>query len=170
MRKFGKFLLTCFLLFVAIYVFLFLKKFCFLRIKISDDFYIQQKPFVDNYVLKKTDKTTLVEYVTEWRIDKGFLYGCSYYSYFIYELDSEKMIFFDNLHSFYEYIDNFDLLYTMDNCERIYDYTKGINCKIFCYCPSHLHTSKILTASTHLTTTLPQNPLVILPKSFFLLS
>ena len=94
MRKFGKFLLTCFLLFVAIYVFLFLKKFCFLRIKISDDFYIQQKPFADNYVLKKTDKTTLVEYVVEWRIDKGFLYGCSYYSYFIYELDSKKMIFF----------------------------------------------------------------------------
>lgn len=125
MRKIGKFLLTCFLLFVAIYVFLFLKKYCFLRIKISDDFYIQQKPFVDNYVLKKADKTTLVEYVVEWRIDKGFLYGCSYYSYFIYELDSEKMIFFDDLHSFYEYIDNFDLLYTMDNCERIYDYTKG---------------------------------------------
>ena len=60
MRKFGKFLLTCFLLFVAIYVFLILKKFCFLRIKISDDFYIQQKPFVDNYVLKKADKTKYI--------------------------------------------------------------------------------------------------------------
>ena len=125
MNKFGKFLLSCFLLFVSLYLFLFMKKFCFLRIKISDDFYIQQKPFMDNYVLKKTDKTTLVEYVAEWRIENEYIYGSTYKGFFIYNKLTENILIFEDLHDFDKYLKKVKLIYTMDNCIGVFDYTKG---------------------------------------------
>ena len=122
MRKFGKFLLTCFLLFVAIYVFLILKKFCFLRIKISDDFYIQQKPFQNNYILKKSDGTHIVEYVAEWQIERNYVFGAVYKAYFIYDIENDSVKIIDDIDDFYDYLRPLELEYTMDNCDYILNY------------------------------------------------
>ena len=104
-------------------------KFCFLRIKISEDLYIQQKPFTRNYYLKSHDKGKIIEFVYEWKDVDKYVYGSSYQDntfYYIYEKENNKLQVFEDLHSFYIKLDSLNLVYTMDNCSRILDY-KRIN-------------------------------------------
>lgn len=101
-------------------------KFCFLRIRISDAYYILQKPFTNNFILKSKTKGKILEHIYEWKETDNYIYGSCLTkdTYFLYEKMNNELNIFDDLHSFYICLDKYDLIYTMDNCSRIMDYRK----------------------------------------------
>ena len=66
-----------------------------------------------------------VEYVAEWRIENEYIYGSTYKGFFIYNKLTENILIFEDLHDFDKYLKKVKLIYTMDNCIGVFDYTKG---------------------------------------------
>ena len=117
-----------FLLFIFIITFIFLLityKFCFLKIKISNDYYIQQKPFTSNYIFYSRKYGKIIENIYEWKDEDSYIYGSCYKDkdlYFLYYKETNEIILFEDLHSFYNKLDTLNLIYKMDNCKRVMDY------------------------------------------------
>lgn len=122
MKTILKFIFFAFITFILIYVFLVVKTWCFLKIEISEDFYIQQKPFQNNYILKKSDGTHIVEYVAEWRLERNYVFGAVYKAYFVYDIEDDSVKIIDDIDDFYDYLRPLELEYTMDNCDYILNY------------------------------------------------
>lgn len=120
----AKIIFPSIILFVILVIFCY--KFGYLRIRISNDFYIQQKPFTSNFILKSETKGTILEYIYEWKETDNYIYGSvlANDTYYLYEKESDKLNIYNDLHSFYISLDEHNLIYTMDNCSRIMDFRK----------------------------------------------
>ena len=113
----------------ALILLVLLYKFCFLHIRVSDDYYIQQKPFTNNYILYSHRQGKILENIYEWKETDKYIYGSGYKNqdfYYWYEKERNDLLIFSNLHDFYQKLDSLNLVYAMDNCTRIIDY-KTIN-------------------------------------------
>ena len=114
-------------LFLLILILLFItKNFLFLRVKITDEYYIQQKLFTKNYVLKSKKKGSIVEHIYEWRNEDEYIYGSGYGYYFIYNKTENELLIYDEENQseeFYTKIKELGYKYRMDNCTRIIDFT-----------------------------------------------
>ena len=119
-----------FIVFVFIIFFILLiitYKFCFLRINISNDYFIQQKPFTSNYIFYSRKHGKIIENIYEWKDEESYIYGSCFKDkdfYFLYHKKNNELILFYDLHSFYNKLDSLNLIYKMDNCKRVLDYKK----------------------------------------------
>ena len=103
------------------------KKFCYLKVSITNDYYIQQKMFTNNYVLKSKKNGIILEHIYEWRNEKNYIYGSGYGYYYIYDMNNYELLYFDDkndIESYYKKLEKLELKYRMDNCKRIIDYRK----------------------------------------------
>ena len=103
------------------------KKFFFLKISISNEYFIQQKPFSNNYILKSKQYGNIIEYIYEWNEVDDYIFGSGSYNkdfYFLYDKKNNTLTTFQDLHSFYQELDPLNLEYKMDNCDRIIDFKK----------------------------------------------
>ena len=110
---------------IILILFLIGKKFWFLRVYINEIYYIQQKPFTNNYILISKKNGHILEHIYEWLDVNEYIYGSGYNDkdfYYLYEKKKNTVIIYEDLHSFYEKLNAINLKYTMDNCTRIIDY------------------------------------------------
>ena len=122
-------LFICFsFLIVFLFLFFYFKDFICLRVKITDEYYIQQKLFSKNHMLKSKKTGKILENIYEWRCEKDYIYGSGYYYYYIYNIKSNELIYFNEkqIDQFYQKTNELGIKYRMDNCTRVMDY-KMIN-------------------------------------------
>ena len=117
------------LILLAVPGFFICRKYFFIRVKINDEYYIQQKPFTKNYVLKSKTSGTIAENIYEWMDKSDFIYGSGYGYYYIYDKNNSKLFKYDEnnqseTEEFYKKIKESGYVYRMDNCTRIIDITK----------------------------------------------
>lgn len=120
-------LVIFFITIILLLTFLISYKFCFLRIQISNDYYIQQKPFTSNYIFFSKKYGKIIEHIYEWKETDNFIYGSCYNDkdlYFLYKKKNNEIKIFEDLHSFYNKLDSLNLVYTMDNCTRVMDFKR----------------------------------------------
>lgn len=102
------------------------KKYLFLKVSISDEYYIQQKPFTKNYVLKSRNFGTIVENLYEWKEENKHIFGSGYGYYYIYDKVTNGLLKYDeNTQSeeFYQKIKELGYHYRIDSCTRVLDFT-----------------------------------------------
>lgn len=123
-----KIVLIILLILLAIPGFFICRKYFFIRHDINDEYYIQQKPFTDNYVLKSKTNGTITEYIYEWTDKSDCIYGSGYGYYYIYDKNNNELFKYDEndqaqVEEFYKKIKRSGYVYRMDNCTRILDLT-----------------------------------------------
>lgn len=102
-------------------------RYWFLRINLSDGYYVQQKPFTSNYILKSKTKGKIFEWIYEWKEVDSYIYGSrdmleEKESYYLLNKATGELELYDTLDLFDERLDTLKLVYTMDNCMRVMDY------------------------------------------------
>lgn len=115
------------IVFICILCFPIFKKFCYLKVSITNVYYIQQKMFTNNYVLKSKKNGIILEHIYEWRNEKNYIYGSGSGYYFIYDMNNYELLYYDeknDIESYYKKLEKLELKYRMDNCKRIIDYRK----------------------------------------------
>ena len=115
------------LFFLTIILFFILTKdIFFLKVKITEDCYIQQRFFTSNYILKSKKNGIIVEHIYDWRNEEDYIYGSGYGYYYIYDKNKNELFKFDEekqSECFYSKIKELGYKYRMDNCTRIIDFT-----------------------------------------------
>lgn len=115
-----------FLLIFIVILFFLTKNYFFLRVEITDEYYIQQKFFTKNYILKSKKNGIILEHIYEWRDEDEYIYGSGYGYYYIYNKAENELLIYDEekqSDDFYTKIKELGYKYRMDNCTRIIDFT-----------------------------------------------
>ena len=113
---------------ILVFMYWYTKDFFFLKVKIDEGYYIQQKPFTSNHVLKSKKNGAILENIYEWKVTDRYIYGsCNTDEklYYVYDKEKNDLQVFD-FDSFHEVLVKLNLRYTMDNTTRVMDF-KRIN-------------------------------------------
>jgi hypothetical protein len=99
------------------------RRYYFTRIEVSEDFYVQQQPFVSRYDLRMRGGKLLVENVYEWKETDKFLYGSGRGErYFVYDKEKDEMTFFSSEHDFWTTAKSLGLKYGEGVCDTVEAY------------------------------------------------
>ena len=113
---------------ILVFMYWYTKDFFFLKVKIDEGYYIQQKPFTSNHVLKSKKNGAILENIYDWKVTDRYIYGsCTDEElYYLYDKEKNDLQVFDSGMEFTKVIDKLHLNYTMSNCTRVMDF-KMIN-------------------------------------------
>lgn len=117
-------------LFLTVFVFLFMyllgRKYCFLKIKISDSYQVRQRPFTKNYALINKNNEILLEHVFEWCDTPEIIFGSGEDYFFILSKKTDMITVYEDTKEYRQFNTDLSLFgyqYSLNSCVRVIDYT-----------------------------------------------
>lgn len=114
-------IISILILLSCICVFFLFKKFIFLEVGISKNFKLRQVPFCNTYNIYCKNKK-VISNVYEWIITDRYIYGYGKNDFYIFEIDSQKVIRFAKEEDFYKELKKLGLSYNISDYKTPLDY------------------------------------------------